>query len=89
MNLISFSLVPSLFILALILVFWVFNFIVIYHLIRFGIGTQPKRIAVVFLLGSSVLFLMSAQLYSNIDKDDLRQRYEKVGNGIFPTPNTK
>jgi hypothetical protein len=38
--------------------FWIINFVTIYHLTRFGIGTQPKRFAAIFLFGS--VFLSSA-----------------------------
>ena len=36
----------------IMLIFWVISFVIIYHLTRFGIGVQPKRLAAIFLLGS-------------------------------------
>ncbi len=46
----------------LALTYWAFAYILLYHLTRFGVGTLPKRIAAIFLLGSFVLisFLMLA-----------------------------
>ena len=49
------------------LLFWGFNFIVIYHLLRFGIGVQPKRIAAIYFVGSSILFCIAVLLSANID----------------------
>jgi hypothetical protein len=54
-------------VLFFLFIYWVFNFIVLYHLTRFGVGTQPKKFAAVFLLGSVVLFVMSALLLNNVD----------------------
>lgn len=51
----------------IVLSFWVFVFIVFYHLVRFGIGTQPKILSAVFMFGSFALFFLSIFLFSNID----------------------
>jgi hypothetical protein len=40
--------------------YWIGAFTVMYHLIRFGIGTLPKKLALVFLLGSIFLFFMTS-----------------------------
>jgi len=37
-----------------------FTFAIVYHLIRFGIGSRPKMIALVFLIGSFILFVATA-----------------------------
>ena len=37
-----------------------FTFAIVYHLIRFGIGSRPKMIALVFLIGSFILFVVAA-----------------------------
>ncbi|MDB5266189.1 MAG: hypothetical protein JWN89_4 [Parcubacteria group bacterium] len=47
--------------------FWSEVFIILYHLTRFGIGTQPKRYAAVFFLGSIILFLVSVVAYFTLD----------------------
>ena len=49
------------------LLYWGFNFVVIYHLLRFGIGVQPKRFAALYFLGSSVLFWIVIMLFINMD----------------------
>lgn len=49
------------------LLFWGFNFIVLYHLLRFGIGVQPKRMAAIYFVGSSILFCIVILLSANLD----------------------
>ena len=56
----------TLFFLGLFL-YWVFNFTIIYHLIRFGIGIQPKKFVAVFLFGSVALFFVTIFIFANID----------------------
>ena len=51
----------------IILGFWIFVFIIFYHLVRFGIGTQPKIISALFVLGSFSLFFISTMLFLGID----------------------
>ena len=55
-----------------------FNFIVIYHLTRFGIGVQPKKFAAVFLLGAIVLFFISSVLFASLDLNYLKSQLEGV-----------
>jgi hypothetical protein len=50
-----------------ILLYWAMVFIIFYHLTRFGIGTQPKRFAALFLLGSVLLFGIFIFSFANID----------------------
>lgn len=64
-----FTLVFALF----ILVYWIFNFIILYHLTRFGIGTQPKKFSAVFLLGSIILFFVSGSIFAGLDTNVLEQ----------------
>lgn len=45
------------------LVFWVGVFFILYHLIRFGVSTQPKKIAIVFIIGSVLLSLITTLLF--------------------------
>lgn len=53
--------------LLLILSYWIFVFIIFYHLVRFGIGTQPKIASAIFVFGSLSLFFVSVIFFSNID----------------------
>lgn len=64
-----FSLETAFNILMVVLSFfyWGVVFIILYHLTRFGIGVQPKRLAATFLFGSMVLFSVSVILRVNID----------------------
>lgn len=64
---ISIKLVLMVALLLIFFFYWVFNFIIIYHLARFGVGTQPKRFAAVFLLGSVTLFVICILIFANID----------------------
>lgn len=47
--------------------FWISAFFVLYHLIRFGIGTKPKRLSFIFLLGSIILSLVVTVLFINLN----------------------
>ncbi len=44
-----------------------YTFAIIYHLIRFGVGTKPKRMALIFFIGSFVLFSIAIITYLKID----------------------
>ncbi len=59
----SSSVVGLIFMFA-ILAYWVCSFLILYHLIRFGVSGQPKKIAIVFLAGSLVLTIVAVLLYS-------------------------
>lgn len=42
--------------------YWTGIFLLSYHLIRFGIGTYPRRIAFIMVLGSVLLTILSIML---------------------------
>jgi len=48
------------------LVYWTGTFVILYHLIRFGIGNQPKRIAIVFLAGSLILSIITTLFFAQV-----------------------
>lgn len=52
-------------------IFWGSVFIILYHLTRFGIGVQPKRLAAVFFAGAIILFSLSVFLYTKVDFNSL------------------
>ena len=52
---------------AVYLIFWGAAFAILYHLVRFGVGTQPKRFAAVFLVGAVFLFAASVICFANFD----------------------
>jgi hypothetical protein len=54
-----------------ILIYWGMVFVIFYHLTRFGIGTQPKRFAAIFLLGSVLIFGVFILAFANIDVSSL------------------
>ena len=58
-----FSNIPLIVWLVATVAYWIGAFIILYHLIRFGIGNQPKVIAFVFFVGSFILFLFSLYFY--------------------------
>jgi hypothetical protein len=57
----------------LILAYWVSSFLILYHLIRFGISGQPKKIAIFFLGGSIVFTMVAVLLYSQASSLPLPQ----------------
>lgn len=54
--------------LILMAVYWSLVFTVLYHLIRFGVGTAPKRIAIVFLAGCIILSMVTLLFFRQIFK---------------------
>jgi len=83
MDFISAKLIFTFIFLFFILAYWIFNFIILYHLTRFGIGTQPKKFAAIFLLGSVTLFFVSAVLFAGLDLNSLKSQLAKIGNSAF------
>ena len=62
-----FSLIAIIGLVIFLVVYLVWFFFIIYHLIRFGVGPQPKRLAFIFLLGSLVLIVAAFLAYSQVD----------------------
>ncbi|MEK7217461.1 MAG: hypothetical protein AAB374_01640 [Patescibacteria group bacterium] len=56
------------------LVYWIPAFFIVYHLTRFGIGSRPKFIALVFLVGSVILFSLFIIGASQFDLSVLAQQ---------------
>lgn len=72
MGFITISLIFKLLIFFTLALYWIFNFVTLYHLTRFGIGTQPKAFAAIFLMGSVALFFVSVMFFSAIDLHSLK-----------------
>lgn len=56
---------------AVSIFYWIYVFITIYHLVRFGIGLVPKILALIFLAGSVILFTATLALYWRVNLDQL------------------
>ncbi len=54
------------------LIYWLFVLITLYHLDRFGSGSQPRRIALLYLIGSAGFFVCFALLMSQLNVEALR-----------------
>jgi hypothetical protein len=48
----------ALFAIILFIIYWLHTFVILYHLIRFGVGTRPKQAALIFFGGSFGLFFL-------------------------------
>ncbi len=83
MTFLSPALIITVLILLTLAVYWIVNFIILYHLIRFGIGTQPKKIAALFLCGLIVLFFLSVLFFSSIDAGQTTSQLTKLVQQIF------
>ncbi len=44
--------------IVILTIYWIHIFIILYHLIRFGVGTRPKQAAFALFAMSSWLFIM-------------------------------
>lgn len=62
----SFSPVLSLAFTFGMLVYWTGAFFILYHLVRFGISGQPKKIAMLFLIGSLFFSLVTTLFFAKI-----------------------
>jgi len=51
----SIEIIFNSFIALILFGYWVMTLVLLYHLIRFGVGVQPKRFTVLFLFGSLAL----------------------------------
>jgi hypothetical protein len=71
------NIAPIIFIFVMF-VFWGFTFTTFYHLTRFGVGIQPKKIAASFLLGSVLLFSISTILLGSVNIDSLKTLFESI-----------
>lgn len=69
-------------VLILLFVFVIGNFIIFYHLVRFGIGTQPKKIAAFFILGLTGLFFVSVFCFASIDMTATKEGLAKISSQI-------
>lgn len=47
-------------------IYWTLSFTILYHLIRFGVGTLPKRIAIIFLGGGIVLSVVTVLFFAQM-----------------------
>lgn len=61
------------FFVFLLLYLW-YAFSIVYHLIRFGIGTQPKTLALIFFIGSIIIFAAAITAYLRIDWSDFSEQ---------------
>lgn len=61
----------NVFIIVILVIYWIFAFVIVYHLTRFGVGTQPKRIAGIFLAGSLILSATIIIFFTKIDVSGL------------------
>ena len=68
------------------LVYWVNAFFIIYHLVRFGIGTQPKIVALFFFMGSIVFFMSTVISFTQIDIAISLQKFNQDYLHVWPTP---
>lgn len=66
----SFLSAPNLVLFAVVFALGLYSimaFIILYHLIRFGIGTAPKVAALIFFAGSIVFVLIVIAMYIRFD----------------------
>jgi hypothetical protein len=61
------NLISNVLVIFLFLGFWITSFVILYHLSRFGVGTMPKKLAAIFLIGSLSLFAWSIATYTTLN----------------------
>ncbi len=59
-------------------------FSIIYHLIRFGIGAKPKLLALVFFIGSVLLFVLALFAFSQTNWTEILKFISDKVKLIFP-----
>ncbi len=83
MNFLTPTLIGVLLIALILLVYWTLVFVILYHLVRFGIGTQPKKIAFVFFVGAIGLFFLSVMVFAQIDFSTLTEQIKGLMGGFL------
>jgi hypothetical protein len=69
-----------------LLIYWLGAFFIVYHLLKYGITSWPKKIVSVFLAGSIVLSILSFMLFVQIDfKQMLGDTFLQDSRGILDT----
>ena len=58
------------------LVYWVQTFLIVYHLPRFGIGPAPKLFAMIFFVGSGILFMLVVGMYGRVHLGDIGNLFQ-------------
>lgn len=48
-----------------------YTFCIVYHFIRFGVGTNPKTLSLIFFVGSFVLFIIAVLAFLNINRQGI------------------
>jgi len=71
------------FLLLAVAVYLTYAFLIVYHLTRFGIGTQPKTAALIFFIGATALLLIVAYAYARVDWVGAASRLSQVINVNF------
>ncbi len=62
------------FIATIFLVYWIMTFTIFYHLVRFSVGTLARKIAIVFFLGSVILFSINFLFIASMNYETLIQK---------------
>lgn len=70
-SLISGSILQTAFFLIVLAFFIWYAFAIIYHFIRFGVGTTPKILALVFFIGSFLLFAFPVTAYFKVNWSEI------------------
>jgi hypothetical protein len=65
----------TIFLTFVIFFYWIWAFIIIYHLVRFGVGINPKIIAMIFFIGSMLLFMITVSAFNQINLSDLAANF--------------
>jgi hypothetical protein len=60
------SLIITVIFAFVMIAYWIGAFFILYHLIRFGVGSSPKKLAVLYLAGSLFLSIVMVLLYGQI-----------------------
>ncbi len=61
------ELVINLTVWVIFFIFWIVTFTTLYHLTRFGVGTLPKKLSALFLVGAVLIFCISLVLFIKAD----------------------
>lgn len=83
MNILSPLYIFSILGILILIVYLVYNFLIFYHLVRFGIGTQPKAIGALFTFGSMFIFAANVILFLMVDFTVLQSQLIKLFSSLF------
>ncbi|MBI4920054.1 hypothetical protein HY838_02095 [Candidatus Azambacteria bacterium] len=77
-----YKIIAPVFLILIFCAYWVYSFLIVYHLFVFGIGAKPKIIAAIFVIGSLTLFAATVYAITSLNFADVINKLIDIGSRI-------